>query len=147
MLSSLIAQSTSVAEASELAQPVKQRILELVDTALYHLMPKESPEENAINLDTAAVESKMAADEKEAAREQTAADSLPKTQKRGSALYKLVNILGESRVDLFWKSLLLSIAFLNRNVGCGESTRNSHRTSDDDEAVRVATTPTSRAYV
>jgi hypothetical protein len=92
---------TSSAEASEFAQPVKQRILEMVDTALYHLMPKENPQENAISSGTAAVEVRMAADEKGAAQGQAAVDSLPEKRKRGSALYTLVNILGTSRVDLF----------------------------------------------
>jgi hypothetical protein len=75
-----------------LAQPVKQRILEMVDTALYHLMQQETAEETSTEQAVPA-DAEKAADEKK----DLAADSENKSasSKRGTALYKLTSILGK----------------------------------------------------
>jgi hypothetical protein len=77
------------AQPSELAQPVKQRILEMVDTALYHLMSQE-------NVDEATTQEAVSADAQKLGADKGLADSQthPTPSRRGTALYKLVRILG-----------------------------------------------------
>ncbi|GHJ85111.1 hypothetical protein NliqN6_1513 [Naganishia liquefaciens] len=79
------------AEASELAQPVKQRILEMVDTALYNIMPKDNLQQDDIAPETSELSSDGAAEQKPVDMLQIVEKPLP--QKRGSALFKLTNIL------------------------------------------------------
>lgn len=64
----------------------------MVDTALYHLMPKKNLEETDTNAGTSEVDSNKAVGPKGADQGEGAAKSSP--QERGSALYKLVSILG-----------------------------------------------------
>lgn len=77
------------AQPSELAQPVKQRILEMADTALYHLMSQENAEE-ATTHEAVSADAQKVGDDKGLADSQTHSTPL----KRGTALYKLVRILG-----------------------------------------------------
>lgn len=142
----LINRNVSAGEASELAQPVKQRILEMVDTALYHIMPKEDLAENSDVQETSAVNPDGTTHQKAPDMPQLVAKSLP--QKRGSALFKLVSILGTRFcTSIPETSIIAEDLICHRNAGRGQSARNTHRSSNDDETLRMATTPTSRACV
>lgn len=125
-------------------QPVKQRILEMVDTALYHIMPKEVLANNSGAQETSAVNPDETAHQKAPDIPQWVAKSPP--QKRGSALFKLVSILGTRFCISIPETIILADDLIcHRNAGRSQSVRNTHRTSNDDEALRMAITPTSRA--
>ena len=64
----------------------------MVDTALYNIMPKDNLQQDDIAPETSELSSDGAAEQKPVDMLQIVEKPLP--QKRGSALFKLTNILG-----------------------------------------------------